>query len=75
PNTGGGLSAITITPGIKLGQLLYLPYNPIIKPLTLIPKSTTKIMDKDQLKALIDSITKGFKDVTKDLKNVNSSSS
>ncbi|CAI2195470.1 4992_t:CDS:1, partial [Funneliformis geosporum] len=32
-------------------------------------------MDKDQLKALIDSITKGFKDVTKDLKNVNSSSS
>ena len=32
-------------------------------------------MDKDQLKVLIDSITKGFKDVAKDLKNVSSSSS
>jgi len=50
------------------------PFNPSIKPLTPIPKSTTKIMDKDQLKALIDSITKGFKDVAKDLKDVSKGS-
>jgi len=50
------------------------PFNPSIKPLTPIPKSTTKTMDKDQLKALIDSITKGFKDVAKDLKDISKGS-
>ncbi|CAI2191898.1 5929_t:CDS:2, partial [Funneliformis geosporum] len=43
-----------------------------IKPLTPIPKSTTKAMDKDQLKVFIDSIIKGLQNFTKELKSSSS---
>ncbi|CAI2201990.1 14695_t:CDS:2, partial [Funneliformis geosporum] len=48
------------------------PFNSSIKPLIPIPKSTTKAMDKDQLKVFIDFITKGFKNVAKELKSSSS---
>ncbi|CAI2201121.1 13147_t:CDS:1, partial [Funneliformis geosporum] len=51
------------------------PFNSSIKPLIPIPKSTTKAMDKDQLKVFIDFITKGFKNVAKELKSSSSGGS